>query len=109
MQRDVTDFLFNHYRVHFNSRPALARAYSCIPQVYHAYCCCSVYPPVWCMAQFPQHACCGLHFGGLSVCVVTPQMQIWDDHDIFDGWGSYPDHLQTCPVFQGKVIPICLC
>lgn len=26
---------------------------------------------------------------------------IWDDHDIFDGWGSYPPHLQNCPVFQG--------
>lgn len=25
----------------------------------------------------------------------------WDDHDIFDGWGSYPDTLQNCPVFQG--------
>lgn len=25
----------------------------------------------------------------------------WDDHDIFDGWGSYPDDLQNCPVFQG--------
>ncbi|KAI8902938.1 hypothetical protein BC833DRAFT_571265 [Globomyces pollinis-pini] len=25
----------------------------------------------------------------------------WDDHDIFDGWGSYPHELQQCPVFQG--------
>ena len=24
----------------------------------------------------------------------------WDDHDIFDGWGSYPVQLQFCPVFQ---------
>lgn len=25
----------------------------------------------------------------------------WDDHDIFDGWGSYPDYLQRSAVFQG--------
>lgn len=31
-----------------------------------------------------------------------PQIMIWDDHDIFDGWGSYPAVLQQCPVFQGK-------
>ncbi|CAD7703456.1 unnamed protein product [Ostreobium quekettii] len=30
-----------------------------------------------------------------------PQMMMWDDHDIFDGWGSYPDKLQNSPVFQG--------
>ena len=29
------------------------------------------------------------------------QTMTWDDHDIFDGWGSYPDGLQNCPVFQG--------
>lgn len=23
------------------------------------------------------------------------------DHDIFDGWGSYPDYLQRSAVFQG--------
>ena len=33
MQREVTEFLINHYRVHFMSRPALAQAYACIPQV----------------------------------------------------------------------------
>ena len=33
MQQEVTDFLFNHYRVHFQARPALAQAYACIPQV----------------------------------------------------------------------------
>ncbi|KAG1654832.1 hypothetical protein FOA52_006718 [Chlamydomonas sp. UWO 241] len=30
-----------------------------------------------------------------------PQLMTWDDHDIFDGWGSYPDELQSCGVFQG--------
>ena len=29
------------------------------------------------------------------------QTMTWDDHDIFDGWGSYPDTIQNCPVFQG--------
>ncbi|KEA62160.1 hypothetical protein ADIMK_3821 [Marinobacterium lacunae] len=29
-----------------------------------------------------------------------PSVMMWDDHDIFDGWGSYPETLQNCPVFQ---------
>ena len=30
-----------------------------------------------------------------------PSIAIWDDHDIFDGWGSYPPARQNCDVFQG--------
>lgn len=30
-----------------------------------------------------------------------PQIMMWDDHDIFDGWGSYPAEQQACEVFQG--------
>lgn len=30
-----------------------------------------------------------------------PSVMIYDDHDIFDGWGSYDTDLQACPVFQG--------
>jgi hypothetical protein len=30
-----------------------------------------------------------------------PQLQSWDDHDIFDGWGSYPEALQESAVFSG--------
>jgi hypothetical protein len=26
---------------------------------------------------------------------------MWDDHDIFDGWGSHPKALQCCPVYRG--------
>lgn len=33
------------------------------------------------------------------------QMNLWDDHDIWDGWGSYPPYLQNCPVFQGELSP----
>lgn len=29
-----------------------------------------------------------------------PSVMMWDDHDIFDGWGSYPGALQGCPVYQ---------
>jgi len=29
-----------------------------------------------------------------------PSIMMWDDHDIFDGWGSYPVDLQQSPVFQ---------
>ncbi|MFC4158323.1 alkaline phosphatase D family protein [Chitinimonas lacunae] len=30
-----------------------------------------------------------------------PTVMMWDDHDIFDGWGSYPLELHQSPVFQG--------
>lgn len=29
-----------------------------------------------------------------------PSVMMWDDHDIFDGWGSYPADLQGCEVYQ---------
>ena len=29
-----------------------------------------------------------------------PSVMSWDDHDIFDGWGSYPTPLQESEVFQ---------
>ena len=30
-----------------------------------------------------------------------PMVNMWDDHDIIDGFGSYPDHFMTSPVFSG--------
>jgi hypothetical protein len=30
-----------------------------------------------------------------------PSVMMWDDHDIFDGWGSHPQALQSCPVYRG--------
>ncbi|KAK4507327.1 hypothetical protein PRZ48_001062 [Zasmidium cellare] len=30
-----------------------------------------------------------------------PQLNIWDDHDIIDGFGSYTDHFMKCSVFRG--------
>ncbi|WGF89308.1 alkaline phosphatase D family protein [Marinivivus vitaminiproducens] len=30
-----------------------------------------------------------------------PSLMMWDDHDIFDGWGSYEADEQLCPVYQG--------
>jgi hypothetical protein len=29
-----------------------------------------------------------------------PSVMMWDDHDIFDGWGSYPEGRQNCAVYQ---------
>jgi hypothetical protein len=34
-----------------------------------------------------------------------PTVAMWDDHDIFDGWGSYDEDRQNCPVYQG-IYPI---
>ncbi|KAK5213232.1 hypothetical protein LTR41_000811 [Exophiala xenobiotica] len=30
-----------------------------------------------------------------------PMVNIWDDHDIIDGFGSYPHHFMATPVFSG--------
>ncbi|PSN63523.1 hypothetical protein BS50DRAFT_115741 [Corynespora cassiicola Philippines] len=30
-----------------------------------------------------------------------PMINIWDDHDIIDGYGSYPHHFMQTPVFTG--------
>lgn len=30
-----------------------------------------------------------------------PMVNMWDDHDIIDGYGSYPDHFMRAPVFTG--------
>lgn len=31
----------------------------------------------------------------------APTVMMWDDHDIFDGWGSYSPEIQTCDVYRG--------
>ena len=37
----------------------------------------------------------------MSLCLSTiPTVMMWDDHDIFDGWGSYPDEILSCDVYQ---------
>ncbi|KAK2768583.1 hypothetical protein FQN54_000439 [Arachnomyces sp. PD_36] len=37
---------------------------------------------------------------GLANCQI-PMVNIWDDHDIIDGFGSYPDNFMKSPVFAG--------
>lgn len=36
-----------------------------------------------------------------SVNGQVPQINLWDDHDIIDGFGSYTDHFMKCDVFRG--------
>ena len=31
----------------------------------------------------------------------VPTVMMWDDHDIFDGWGSYSPEIQECAVYEG--------
>ena len=38
-------------------------------------------------------------FASANGCI--PQLNIWDDHDIIDGFGSYTDHFMRAPVFRG--------
>lgn len=43
-------------------------------------------------------------FGGTEFARANsqiPQINIWDDHDIIDGFGSYVDHFMKCAVFRG--------
>jgi hypothetical protein len=35
------------------------------------------------------------------VLAQVPSIMVWDDHDIFDGWGSYAAELQQCDVYRG--------
>ena len=35
-----------------------------------------------------------------NVLASIPTIMMWDDHDIFDGWGSHPEALQSSDVFQ---------
>jgi hypothetical protein len=37
---------------------------------------------------------------GLAISQI-PMVNIWDDHDIIDGFGSYPNHTMSCPVMSG--------
>ena len=37
----------------------------------------------------------------------VPSVMIWDDHDIFDGWGSHPEPVQESPVGQGLFRAAC--
>lgn len=37
---------------------------------------------------------------GMAVSQI-PMVNIWDDHDIIDGFGSYPHHFMSTPVFTG--------
>ncbi|HET7413810.1 MAG TPA: alkaline phosphatase D family protein, partial [Pararhizobium sp.] len=36
-----------------------------------------------------------------SILAQVPSLMMWDDHDIFDGWGSYATGWEQCDVFQG--------
>lgn len=35
-----------------------------------------------------------------AAMAAMPTIMMWDDHDIFDGWGSYPPALQYSPLFM---------
>ncbi len=39
--------------------------------------------------------------GTAELCARVPSLMIWDDHDIFDGWGSHPPGTLDSPVGRG--------
>jgi PhoD related phosphatase len=36
-----------------------------------------------------------------SILASVPSLMMWDDHDIFDGWGSWSNSWLRCPTFRG--------
>ncbi|KAI1313365.1 hypothetical protein EDD11_002675 [Mortierella claussenii] len=48
--------------------------------------------------HYVQHFTEGTYSKALSL---IPSVNTWDDHDILDGYGSYPDKHQLCEVMQG--------
>ncbi|KAF9931996.1 hypothetical protein FBU30_009175 [Linnemannia zychae] len=48
--------------------------------------------------HYCQHFTTGTYSQALSL---IPSVNSWDDHDILDGYGSYPPKYQLCPVMQG--------
>ncbi|KAG0254608.1 hypothetical protein BG011_005630 [Mortierella polycephala] len=48
--------------------------------------------------HYIQHFTTGTYSKALSL---IPSVNTWDDHDIIDGYGSYPPKYQLCEVMQG--------
>ncbi|KAF9956031.1 hypothetical protein BGZ65_003026, partial [Modicella reniformis] len=48
--------------------------------------------------HYVQHFTTGTYSKALSL---IPSVNTWDDHDIIDGFGSYPPKYQLCDVMQG--------
>ncbi|KAF9956054.1 hypothetical protein BGZ72_003080 [Mortierella alpina] len=48
--------------------------------------------------HYIQHFTTGTYSKALSL---IPSVNTWDDHDIIDGYGSYPPNYQLCEVMQG--------
>ena len=40
-----------------------------------------------------------------ALLATIPTMMMWDDHDIIDGWGSYPEARQMSEVYQKAIWP----
>jgi len=49
--------------------------------------------------HYTSHFASGTYSKALSL---IPMVNCWDDHDILDGYGSYPAKYQLCAVMQGR-------
>lgn len=48
-----------------------------------------------------NHYCASFRHGAFARANSSiPMLNMCDDHDLIDGFGSYPDDLQSCPIFQ---------
>jgi hypothetical protein len=65
----------------------------------------AVFPPALAAAvgdAYFEHYCRQWRQAQLApILASVPSLMMWDDHDIFDGWGSWAQSWQECPTFQG--------
>ena len=48
-----------------------------------------------------EHYCIWFHQGVFSEAAAKiPMVNVWDDHDIIDGYGTYPDNFMRTPIFS---------
>lgn len=60
----------------------------------------SLYPRRWLPSTRQPWTSKALGQDAADAMARIPTVMMWDDHDIFDGWGSYTCEMQQCAVFQ---------
>lgn len=50
---------------------------------------------------FERYALVWSQSGTAEMLASVPSLMMWDDHDIFDGWGSHPPQWQGSSIYQG--------
>lgn len=60
----------------------------------------SLYSQRWLPQQRKPWGASAFNLDAADAMARLPTIMMWDDHDIFDGWGSYSDAMQNCDLFK---------